>query len=419
MNEKLLYYLWQQQLTNKPMTTTDQRELVVVRAGQRNTNSGPDFLFAQLQLDKITWAGHVEMHIKSSDWYVHNHHVDKAYDNVILHVVWEEDMPVFASDDHPLATVVLRDFVDKTLIHRYQELSTSDLWIPCADRIKHIDRFKQMAFFDRLYLERLAQKTKVFQQWLDQTANDWENVLFIALAKGFGLSVNGLAFAAIAQSIPFSVIRKTQDHEELEALLFGQAEMLRAETDDAYLEKLQKKYRYAKHKLQLNEVNEKVKLFRMRPSSFPTIRLSQLAQLYALHSQLLNNILEGDPQKIVEEVFRVSTSDYWSTHHVFGKEHAKRNKGLSKSFLDLLIINTLIPYLFCYYKAHGINKTDELISWASSIQAESNSTIRAFSSLGVSAASALDSQALLQLKNAYCDQKKCLSCSFGQEFIQS
>ena len=244
-------------------------------------------------------------------------------------------------------------------------------------------------------------------------------MLFIALAKGFGLSVNGLAFAAIAQSIPFSVIRKTQDHEELEALLFGQAEMLKAETDDAYLEKLQKKYRNAQHKLQLNEVNEKVKFFRMRPSGFPTIRLSQLAQLYALHSQLLNNILEGDPQKTVEEVFRLSTSDYWSSHHVFGKEHAKRNKGLSKSFLDLLIINTLIPYLFCYYKAHGINKTDELISWASSIQAESNSTIRAFSSLGVSAASALDSQALLQLKNAYCDQKKCLSCSFGQEFIQS
>lgn len=194
-------------------------------------------------------------------------------------------MPVFTSDDHPLATVILRDFVDKTLIHRYQELSTSDLWIPCANRIKHIDRFKQMAFFDRLYVERLAQKTKVFQQWLEQTANDWENVLFIALAKGFGLSVNGLAFAAIAQSIPFSIIRKTQDHEELEALLFGQAEMLKAEMDDAYLEKLQKKYRYAQHKLQLNTVNEKVKFFRMRPSGFPTIRLSQLHSfMFFIHS---------------------------------------------------------------------------------------------------------------------------------------
>ena len=384
--------------------TTDQRELVVVRVGQRNTNSGPDFLFAQLQLDDMTWAGHVEMHIKSSDWYVHNHHIDQAYDNVILHVVWEEDMPVFTSDDRLLATVVLRDFVDKTLLHRYQELSTSDLWIPCAVRIKHIDRLKQMTFFDRLYVERLAQKTKVFQQWLDQTANDWENVLFVALAKGFGLSVNGLAFAEIAQSIPFSVIRKIQDHEEMEALLFGQAEILKTEMDDAYLERLQKKYRYLQHKLQLNSVYEKVKFFRMRPSGFPTIRLSQLAQLYVLHSQLLNKIVEGNPQKNVEEVFRVSTSDYWSTHHVFGKEHTKRNKRLTRSLLDLLIINTLIPFLFCYYKAHGIDKTDELILWASSIKPESNSTIRVFSSLGVSAASALDSQALLQLKKRYCDQ---------------
>ena len=419
MNEKLLYYLWQQQLTHKPMMTTDQRELVVVRVGQRNQNSGPDFLYAQLQLDKMTWAGHVEMHVKSSDWYTHNHHIDKAYDNVILHVIWEEDMPVFTSDDHPLATVVLRDFVDKTLINRYEELSTSDLWIPCANRIKYIDRFKQMAFFDHLYVERLAQKTVVFQQWLDQTANDWENVLFLALAKGFGLSVNGLAFAAVAQSIPFSVIRKTTDHEELEALLFGQAEILKAEIDDAYLEKLQKIYRYLQHKLQLKNVKEKVKFFRMRPRGFPTIRLSQLAQLYVRHSQLLDKIVEGDAQKNVEEVFRVGTSDYWSTQHVFGKSHAKQNKVLTKSLLDLLIINTLIPFLFCYYKAHGINKTDELISWASSIQAEMNSTIRAFSSLGVHATSALDSQALLQLKSQYCEHKRCLSCSFGQEFIQT
>ena len=299
-------------------------------------------------------------------------------------------MPVFTSDDHPLAAVVLRDFVDKTLINRYEELSTSDLWIPCANRIKYIDRFKQMAFFDHLYVERLAQKTVVFQQWLDQTANDWENVLFLALAKGFGLSVNGLAFAAVAQSIPFSVIRKTTDHEELEALLFGQAEILKAEIDDAYLEKLQKIYRYLQHKLQLKNVKEKVKFFRMRPRGFPTIRLSQLAQLYVRHSQLLDKIVEGDAQKNVEEVFRVGTSDYWSTQHVFGKSHAKQNKVLTKSLLDLLIINTLIPFLFCYYKAHGINKTDELISWASSIQAEMNSTIRAFSSLGVHATSALD-----------------------------
>ena len=419
MNEKLLYYLWQQQLTHKPMMTTDQRELVVVRVGQRNQNSGPDFLYAQLQLDKMTWAGHVEMHVKSSDWYTHNHHIDKAYDNVILHVIWEEDMPVFTSDDHPLAAVVLRDFVDKTLINRYEELSTSDLWIPCANRIKYIDRFKQMAFFDHLYVERLAQKTVVFQQWLDQTANDWENVLFLALAKGFGLSVNGLAFTAVAQSIPFSVIRKTNDHEELEALLFGQAEILKAEIDDAYLEKLQKIYRYLQHKLQLKNVKEKVKFFKMRPRGFPTIRLSQLAQLYVRHSQLLDKIVEGDAQKNVEEVFRVGTSDYWSTQHVFGKSHAKQNKVLTKSLLDLLIINTLIPFLFCYYKAHGINKTDELISWASSIQAEMNSTIRAFSSLGVHATSALDSQALLQLKSQYCEHKRCLSCSFGQEFIQT
>ena len=200
-------------------------------------------------------------------------------------------------------------------------------------------------FLTVFFLERLAQNTKVFQQWLDQTANDWENVLFIALAKGFGLSVNGLGFAVIAQSIPFSVIRKTQDHEELEALLFGQADMLKSKMDDAYLEKLQNKYRYAKHKLQLKGVNEKVKFFRMRSNGFPTIRLSQLAQLYALHSQLLNKIIEGEPQKNVEQLFHVSASNYWSTHHVFGKEHTKRNKALSKSFLDYQHLDSIFVLL--------------------------------------------------------------------------
>ncbi len=415
-----MYYLWQQsQLIDKPIVTTDDRELAIVHGGHRNHNSGPDFLFAKLQLDDIIWVGHVEMHCKGSDWYAHHHHLDAAYDNVVLHVVWEDDTPVFTSDNKQIPTIVLQEFVDKRVLQRYNELLESNLWIPCANQIKKVERFKQMAFFDRLYVERLSQKTKLFEQWLSETNNDWENVLFISLAKGFGLSVNGLVFAEVAKSIPFSIIRKTTNHEDLEALLFGQAAMLESKIDDAYIETLQKKYTYAQKKYNLKAINEKVKFFRMRPSGFPTIRLSQLAQIYIKHKHLLSSIIEGDPKENIEKVFCINTSAYWSTHHVFGKTHTSRKKGLSKSFLDLLVINTLIPFLFCYYKAQGTDKTDELIAWAASIKAESNSTIKAFSSLGLQATSALDSQALLQLKNQYCNQKKCLSCSFGHGFIQT
>ena len=420
MNEKFMYYLWQQsQLICKPIFTTNERKLSIIQCGQRNPNSGPDFLFAKIQLDHVIWVGHVEMHLKSSDWYAHNHHLDSAYKNVILHVVWEEDAPVFIPNNKQIPTIILKNYVADKMIHRYKELQESKLWIPCAGQIKKIDRFKQMAFFDRLYVERLSQKTMLFEQWLKETNNDWENVLFIALAKGFGLSINGLVFAEIARSIPFSIIRKTTNHEDFEALLFGQASMLETKIDDAYIQKLQKKYSHAQKKYQLKTVREQVKFFRMRPSGFPTIRLSQLAQIYINHKHLLRKIVEGDPKENVKNIFQIHASAYWSTHHVFGKTHSSRKKGLSKRFLDLLVINTLLPFLFCYYRSYGLHKSEELISWAASIKAEKNSTISAFFSLGIPVSSALDSQALMQLKNQYCDQKKCLTCSFGHDLIQT
>mgnify|MGYP002860526541 FL=1 len=169
-----MYYLWQQsQLIDKPIVTTDDRELAIVHGGQHNHNSGPDFLFAKLQLDDIIWVGHVEMHCKGSDWYAHHHHLDTAYDNVVLHVVWEDDTPVFTSDNKEIPTIFLQEFVDKRVLQRYKELLESNLWIPCANQIKYVERFKQMAFFDRLYVERLSQKTKLFEQWLCETNNDW------------------------------------------------------------------------------------------------------------------------------------------------------------------------------------------------------------------------------------------------------
>lgn len=415
-----MYYLWQNpQFMVYPLHTTDNRSLSIVRAGQLNSNSGPDFLFSQIQLNQITWIGHVEMHVQSSDWYAHNHHTDVAYNNVILHVVWEDDVQVHSSDDEPIPTLVLQNYVNEQILGRIQALSDSEQWIPCADQLATITHFRQMAFFDRLFVERLANKTKVFQQWLSQSANDWEAVLFVALAKGFGLALNGMAFAAIAQSIPFNIIRKSTDPIEIEAILLGQAGLLDSDVEDAYKDKLKRMYQYACQKYKLKKIDEKVKFFRTRPSGFPSIRLSQLAQLYTKHTHLFDKIINGDCKDKVSAFFEVEASPFWHTHYVFGKENVKRKKVLTASFIDLLTINTLIPFLFCYYKANGVEKIEGLIHWASSLKPESNGIIRAFSSLGISTASALDSQALLQLKHYYCEEKKCLSCSFGHELIQS
>ncbi|SFZ92677.1 Protein of unknown function [Flaviramulus basaltis] len=421
MQEDFLHYIWEHkkfQINN--LNTTNNETISISHVGQHNLNSGPDFFNAQLKISEQLWAGNVEIHVKSSDWFLHNHEQDKAYDNVILHVVWEHDTEVFTKNNTPIPTLQIKDFTDVSILNNYERLfSKQNKWINCENDFAMVDEFLLNNWLERLYFERLEQKFQLIETLLKESKNDWEAVLFKMLAKNFGLKVNGESFFSLARSIDFSIIRKTQSNQQtLEALLFGQSGLLEQDIEEAYYLSLVKDYQFLKQKFKL-ENNQVLPLqfFRLRPPNFPTIRISQLASLYNQHQNLFSKIIESNSLDDFYELFRVSTSNFWKTHYTFQKESKASVKSLTKPFVELLLINTILPIKFCYSKQKGEDIDDLIIKMGTGIHSEKNSIITAFNNLKKVSNSALDSQALIQLKTEYCNKNKCLKCAIGNAFL--
>ena len=422
MKEAFLHYLWKFKkfdLTN--LKTTNNQPIVIINVGQYLQLAGPDFFNAQVSIANQKWAGNVEIHLKSSDWYLHHHEKDTAYDNVILHVVWQHDTEIFRKNNTEIPVLELKNYVSSETIKNYQVLLQPKSWIYCEKQMATIDTFILKNWQERLFFERLERKSKTIQQLLDEANQDWEVVLFCLLAKNFGLNTNGLAFMKIAQSIPFAVLRKESfDLQNLEALLLGSAGLLNDDKQDRYFNDLKLRFQYLMHKYQFDyNCNVSVSFFKHRPDNFPTIRLVQLAQLYHSQQQLFQTIINIDSAQKAYEVFNIAASDYWQTHYVFDKASPKKTKKLSQSFLDLMFINTIVPIQFTYAQTQGKSITDKNIAMLDGIAAENNAVIQKFASFGVTAISAFESQALLQLKSEYCDYGKCLSCAIGMELLKS
>ncbi|NNC49196.1 MAG: DUF2851 family protein [Flaviramulus sp.] len=421
MQEDFLHYIWKHkkfQINN--LKTTNDETILVSLVGQHNLNSGPDFFNAQLKIGEQLWAGNVEIHVKSSDWFVHNHEQDKAYDNVILHVVWEHDTEVFRKDNTPIPTIQIKEFIDASVLNNYVKLfSKQNKWINCENDFASVDEFLLKNWFERLYLERLEQKVNTITALLKNSKNDWEAVLFYMLAKNFGLKVNGDSFFSLAQSIDFSIIRKLQPNQQLlEALFLGQGGYLDQDIEDGYFFSLEKDYLFLKQKFKLeNKQVLPLQFFRLRPSNFPTIRLSQLASLYNEQKNLFSKILETNTIEDFYDLFKVSASSFWKTHYTFQKESKLSSKILTKSFIDLLLINTIIPIKFCYAKQKGETIDDDIIKLSNTIKSEKNSIISAFNNLKKVSNSSLDSQSLIQLNTNYCKTNKCLKCAIGNAVL--
>lgn len=421
MQEEFLHYIWKYKKLDVIHLKTIQNESIqIVSVGQHNLNSGPDFFNAQLKIEEQLWAGNVEIHLKSSDWFVHNHEIDSAYDNVILHVVWEYDTDVYRKNNSIIPTLELKNFIDKKLFDNYKTLiSNQKRWINCENHFSEVDNFILNNWLERLYFERLERKSNTIQNLLENCKNDWEAVLFALLAKNFGLKVNGEAFYSLVKSIDFSIVRKIQSKpEQLEALFFGQSGLLENDFQDAYYLELVKEYSFLKQKFKLN--NQHVlpfQFFRLRPQNFPTIRLAQLAMLYHKNHNLFSKIISIQTLREYYELFDVSTSTFWETHYTFEKQSKKAIKKLSRSFIDLIIINTILPLKFSYAKQTGQEVENQIIEIISEVQSEDNSIIKAFNSLKNVSHSSLQSQALIQLKTEYCDKNKCLQCAIGNALI--
>ncbi len=404
------------------LQTTTGEPVEVIDAGLPNTNAGPDFFNAKLKIGGTLWVGNIEVHTLASDWMRHGHDKDAAYDNVILHVAETVDCEVFRANGVPVPQLQLP--CPDPVRQRYDELSHAEIYPPCYSILSSLPKLTVHSWLSALQVERFEQKARVIATRLERCNNHWEDVFFITLARNFGFGLNGDAFEAWASRLPFRAIDKHRDDLfQVEAFFFGQAGLLDEELPDAdgYYLKLQKEFRYLQHKFELSVpmTATQWRFLRLRPGNFPHVRLAQLANLYYKERSLFSRIMEADTLEAVRKLLTVTTSPYWDEHFNFRKVSSSREKQVGKNAQNLIIINTVIPFLYAY----GLHKADELLceratGFLESLKAEDNHIIRHWSGAGLPVSTAADSQALLQLQKEYCDKKDCLRCRFGFEYLR-
>lgn len=422
MKEEFLHYIWLHKKLNVTKLFTSKGEKIeVLNFGQYLQTAGPDFFNAQLIIDNQKWAGNIEIHLKSSDWYLHNHEKDTNYNNVILHVVWEHDVEIYRKNNSEIPVLELKHYVALNEINNYKNLMLSKTWINCENQISNIDSFTLENWKERLFFERLERKSKLVLELLKETKNDWDAVLFCLLAKNFGLNANGEIIFKMAKVLPFPIIRKESNElENLEALFFGSTNLLSADFEDVYFQNLLSKWKFLKSKYRLDVVvYDTLQFYKLRPDNFPTIRLSQLAVLYYSIHNIFEKSIYIKEAKEFYKLFAVSANDYWNTHYNFDKESNFKKKKISKSFIDLIIINTIVPLRFAYLNYMGKENSEEIINLIRQIQPEKNAIIQKYNYFNIKTKTALDSQSLLQLKKEYCDKNKCLSCNIGINLIKN
>ena len=415
--ERLLQFIWQFQYFNAgELRTTSGEDLLIIYPGTYNTNQGPDFTGAKIKIGNTTWAGNVELHVKASDWNRHNHQLDKNYNNVVLHVVWENDFP-----NYNIPVLNLENRIARSLLQRYEELMNSQGFIACERSIATVTRIVLESWKERLLAERLLRKSSIVELFLSQNNQHWEETFWWLLARNFGIKINADAFELMARSLPVSILAKHKNQiHQLEALLMGQANLLHHQFSDDYSILIQKEYEFYKSKYKLRPGPVTPFFLRMRPGNFPTIRLAQLAMLIHNSEHLFSKIKETDSLKVVKNWLDVTANDYWHYHYRFDEPSSFKRKRLGTAMTDNILINTVCSVLFTYGHFHKEQKyKDRAIGWLEEIAAESNSITKGFHRLGLENKNARDSQALLELKNEYCSKKKCLDCAIGNALLKS
>jgi len=418
--ERLLHYIWKYRLYSEAqLFTVEGLPVSIIDPGIANTDSGPDFFNAKVRIGDAVWAGNIEIHQRSSDWRMHRHDVNQAYDSVILHVVGEYDEPVYRTNGDAIPHLVLS--ASPAIKQNIDWLLSRDTTLPCDERLCEIQPLHISAWLNALLTERLERKTKDILNLLAQNGNDWNEAMYITLMRSFGFHVNSDAFEWLAKSLPFKYILKQRCNSlQIEALLLGQAGLLNDDNPDDYYLALQNEYRFLQKKYNLQPIDTHlIKSMRTRPFNFPHIRLAQLAAIWTNNDTLFSKILECNDLLVIRNFFNVAPSPFWETHYNFKRTSPRGKKKIGLATANNIIINTVVPILFAYGQTKNLpDFKSRAIEFLESIPPESNNIIRAFADAGVKVNNSADSQALIQLKREYCEQKKCLYCRIGFRIIK-
>jgi len=423
--EDLLHYIWKFHLYDQlNLCTADGSLLRVISPGIQHHHAGPDFQYAKLQIGETLWAGNVEIHIRASDWMRHGHSQDQAYNNVILHVVYKNDLEIYNEEGRLIPVLVLEDRIPDTLLHRYQNLIYADaVSFPCEKIINRVDEFVIKNWLNRMLIQRLEEKSAQVLEKVALLKGDWEAAFYQVLAANFGFKVNALPFELLAKSLPLQILSKYSFNLlQTEALLFGQAGFLEEHLEDLYFLQLQKEYRFLKKKYGLIPIERHLwKFLRLRPLNFPTVRIAQFAALMHRTNRFLTEVLKADGAEKINALFTgINPSDYWLDHYQFGKKAKPCSKKLGQTSVENILTNTVSVFLFAF---ENENKTETYSSKAlkilENLPCEINFIISSFISAGIKIDSAGNSQAVIGLKNNYCDRKRCLECGIGNKLLKT
>ncbi len=417
MNEQFLHHIWGLGLFNKiGLRTTENEEISIYSPGFYNYNSGADYSNARIKIGKTIWAGNVEIHLKSSDWFRHGHQLDPSHKNTILHVVFENDYEI-----EGLPCLELKEKIEPHLLKNFETLHLQFHNLPCEHFLHHLDSLSTINWMERLAVQRLQRKTEQIEELLELTTNDWEQVLFILVSRYLGMKVNSDPMEILTRAVPRDFCERNRDNKlSLEAVHFGIAGFLGKPFKDEWHEQLYKEFIHQKKKWNFKEIDASMwKYGRLRPANFPSVRISQLAALSSRKGNLFDKILEIEDLKGIYRLFDLSANSYWREHSRFGVKADMGNRiNTGHQTLDNLVINAIVPLLFAYSTLRSKPELkDRVLRWLEEMEAEDNKITRIWRGFRINPENSLHSQGLIELYTRFCVVKLCLNCNWGNKFL--
>ena len=422
INESFVSFLWQHSYYNTAqLITTEGEKIVIKHPGYLNIHAGPDFMEAKIRIGDIEWAGSIEIHVKASHWYAHDHSSNLDYNKVILHVVWENDLEICRSDNTPIPTLELFDKADHRVLERFMNLFYQRSGFACHPYLSKVKIISILSMIDKAMAERLDRKANDILKTFFDTGKDWEETSYRILLRNFGFKVNQENMFLLSKLIPFTILsRHRKNRLQTEALLFGTAGFL-DKVYDTYSQKLRNEYLFLQYKYSLNAhflKRYQWRFLRLRPQNFPTIRIAQVAKLIGKMDKIFSAIIRSHSLKEIMRHYNIKQSVYWQHHYDFGKHSKQKLSGIGKESIYNIIINTYVPILSAYAKSlkdqSYLTKAHEFLE---SLPPENNHIIRKWAKMEIRPINSFESQGLIELSNSYCNKKKCLNCNIGTDIL--